>query len=166
MLQHQRNMPQRPIYQTPAPTYNASRDSSPARSSYGYPSRVSSPTALFLPSCLQDVIQAESPLHSSPATSTSSADLSFEFDDFGYDADGRDVLSEEDPQFRAPGGATRTSGGRKVYNGASGSSTSQESIWKMDGEESMTLRPYAPIHNECLSELAGRLASGLSLATA
>ena len=50
-------------------------------------------------------------------------------------------------------------------NGAGGS-PSEESIWKMDGEESKTLRPYAPIHNECLQELAGRLASGLSLATA
>jgi hypothetical protein len=115
---------------------------------------------MFLPSCLQDIIQAESSVHSSPATSTSSADLSF--DDFGYDSS-FDVISEEDIQFRAPGGATRTSGGRKAFNAAT---ASVESIWKMDGEESKTLRPYAPIHSECLQDLAGRLATGLSLTTA
>lgn len=160
-LQYAQGLPQRPIYQTPA--YHASRNSSPARSSYDCPSRGSSPTRMFLPLCLQDVIRAESPVHSSPATSTSSADLSF--DDFAYDSH-FDIPSAEEPQFRAPGGATRSSGGRKVYNGHAAGSSSQESIWKMDGEESKTLRPYAPIHTECLSDLAGRLASGLSLTTA
>lgn len=184
--QQQQHQPQRPIYQT-AP-YHASRNSSPARSSYAYNattmgSRVPSPTSMFLPSCLQDVIQAESPLHSSPATSASSAELSF--DDFGaYDypnyhpdshASSHDedegVASEEDVRFRAPGGATRS--GRAVF--ANGKKTREEreggggvaSIWRMDGEESRTLRPYAPIHAECgIQELAGRLAGGLSLASA
>ncbi|GJE88957.1 RanBP2-type domain-containing protein [Phanerochaete sordida] len=149
---------QRPIYQTP--TYHTSRNSSPARSSYGYGSRVPSPTAAFLPACLQDVLVRASPAHSSPATSASSAEL---FDEYGYDS-GRDVLSEEEPQFRAPGGATRSSGGRKVYGGPGGAAPAEDSIWAMDGEESKTLRPYAPIHNECLQELAGRLAGGLTLA--
>ncbi|EKM52365.1 uncharacterized protein PHACADRAFT_100718 [Phanerochaete carnosa HHB-10118-sp] len=162
--QYSHGMAQRPIYQTSA--HHTSRSSSPTRSSYGgCLSRVPSPTAAFLPSCLQDVIHAASPVHSSPATSTSSADLSF--DDGAYDL-GFDVPggAETEPRFRAPGGATRASAGRRVYGAHPSGSTSQESIWKMDGEESKTLRPYAPIHSECFAELAGRLASGLSLVTA
>ena len=153
--------PGRPIYQTPA---QPSRNSSPARSSYGYGSRVPSPTAAFLPACLQDVVNA-SPLHSSPATSASSASLELAFDDFGYEHgapagfgygygfDGEDDAageSEEEVQFRAPGGATRSGPARK---------TPEASIWSLDGEESRTLRPYAPIHADCMQDLAGRLAS-------
>lgn len=150
---------QRPIYQTPA--YHASRNSSPARSAAAYGSRVPSPTAAFLPACLQDVVAA-SPAHSSPTTSASSADLSFDdYAEFAGYGSGCDAVREDDgaaePElaFRAPGGATRRSGGRKAGD-----------IWRMDGEESRTLRPYAPIHADCIADIAGRLASGLSLATA
>lgn len=160
--QYQR-APGRPIYQTPL---QPSRNSSPARSSYGYVSRVPSPTAAFLPACLQDVVSAPSPLHSSPATSASSASLELAFDEFGYehgygfgfdDADDDAAgESEEEVQFRAPGGATRR--GPAVRKAAEAGS-----IWSLDGEESRTLRPYAPIHTDCMQDLAGRLAS---LATA
>ena len=84
--QQQRPEVSRPIYQTPV---YSPRGVSPA----SVRSRVPSPTSALLPSCLQDVVQVQAqvprqpalvPAQASPATSSSSADLSFEEYDLAF----------------------------------------------------------------------------------
>ncbi|THG96193.1 hypothetical protein EW026_g5601 [Hermanssonia centrifuga] len=127
----------RPIYQTPV--YNR-RGISPH-------SRVPSPTSALLPSCLQEIIQ--SPMHSSPATSSSSADLSFEDYDLSFE------LADQ---------MLRQAQGARVYSTSSPAVSG--SIWKLDGEETKTLKfSGPPTQNDFVMDLAGRMAAGLSLIT-
>ena len=127
-----------PIYQTPV---YSPRGMSPVSLE-----RVASPTSVFLPSCLQDVIQT-SPPESSPATSSSSADLSFEEYDLGFSlADG----------YEYPVATARKADARGYDSAAP---TAAQSIWKLDGEESKALQmPKAAPSSEVL-ELTGRMAT-------
>lgn len=141
----------RPIYQTPV---YSPRDMSPARTS----SRVPSPTSALLPSCLQDVIQT-SPRQSSPATSSSSADLSFEEYELAYDLG-------ENYEYAGTGAREVGAGaGARVYRaGAAAAASAGGSIWKLDGEETknLSLPKAAAPNQQDLLELAGRI-NGLTL---
>jgi len=135
-----------PIYQTPTfHPHPLSREVSPSRT----PALAPAPEedVSLLPSFLQDIVQSSSPVHGSPTTSSSSAELSFDEYDSGFE------LSDGEPVKVY---------GRSGQSSATSSGVNLASIWRMDGEESKTFG-YVGQKPDCVTELAGRMASGLSL---